>query len=47
MWLWTPKGAHLLPQVRTKVLNGELDALFRQWYPAFRVAPVEADAAAA
>jgi hypothetical protein len=44
---WTPKGAHLLLQVRTKVLNGELDELFRQWYPAFRAAPGEADAAAA
>jgi hypothetical protein len=44
---WTPKGAHLLLQVRTKVLNGELDELFRQWYPTFCSTPVEADAAAA
>jgi hypothetical protein len=44
---WTPKGAHLLLQVRTKVLNGELDGLFREWYPGFRPAPAEADADAA
>jgi hypothetical protein len=35
---WTLRGAHLLLQVRTKVLNNELDAMFRQWYPQFRVA---------
>jgi len=34
-----PKGAHLLLQVRTKVLNGELDNLFRGWYPGFRPTP--------
>jgi len=44
---WTPKGAHLLLQVRTKVLNGELDDLFRAWYAGFRPAPIEAPAAAA
>lgn len=33
---WTPRGAHLLLQVRTKVLNGELDDVFRGWYPGFR-----------
>ena len=32
---WTPKGAHLLLQVRTTVLNDELDGAFRRWYPAF------------
>jgi len=30
---WTPCGAHLLLQTRTKVLNGELDEVFRRWYP--------------
>ena len=35
---WTPKGAHLLLQVRTKVLNDELAGVFQRWYPAF-VAP--------
>jgi hypothetical protein len=35
---WTPRGAHLLLQVRTHVLNDELAADFQRWYPAF-VAP--------
>ena len=30
---WTKKGAHLLLQVRTKVLNKELRATFERWYP--------------
>ena len=34
---WTLRGAHLLIQTRTKVLNDELEAAFRQWYPLFRV----------
>jgi len=33
---WTERGAHLLLQTRTKVLNGELDETFRRWYPRFR-----------
>ena len=33
---WTPKGAHLLLQVRTQVLNEDWDAAFRTWYPGFR-----------
>ena len=32
---WTPCGAHLLLQTRTKVLNGELKAVFQGWYPQF------------
>ena len=32
---WTPEGAHLLLQARTRTLNGELAATFRVWYPAF------------
>jgi hypothetical protein len=28
---WTPKGAHLLLQTRTRVLDGGLDAVFRGW----------------
>jgi len=35
---WTLRGAHLLLQVRTKALNNELGAVFRQWYPQFRAA---------
>jgi hypothetical protein len=33
---WTQRGAHLLLQTRTAVLNGELKAIFRRWYPRFR-----------
>jgi hypothetical protein len=40
---WTQKGAHLLLQVRTKVLNDELCDAFQRWYPAF-VAPTESPA---
>ena len=35
---WSPKGAHLLLQMRTRVLNGELEQIFRNWYPGFRAA---------
>ena len=34
---WTLRGAHLLLQTRTKVLNDELEGVFRQWYPLFQV----------
>jgi hypothetical protein len=30
---WTPLGAHLLLQVRTAELNGDLRATFERWYP--------------
>ncbi len=33
---WSPRGAHLLMQVRTKVLNKELEAMFLKWYPDFQ-----------
>ena len=32
---WTPRGAHLLLQTRTKVLNHEREDVFRGWYPQF------------
>jgi hypothetical protein len=32
---WTPQGAHLLLQVRTRVLNDDLADDFHRWYPAF------------
>jgi len=32
---WSPRGAHLLVQIRTRVLNDDLAAAFRRWYPAF------------
>jgi len=31
---WTKKGAHLLLQVRTQVLNDDLHRTFERWYPA-------------
>jgi hypothetical protein len=30
---WTPRGAHLLLQVRTQTLNDDLRATFGRWYP--------------
>jgi hypothetical protein len=36
---WTPRGAHLLLQIRTRVLNSDWEATCREWYPEFRVAP--------
>jgi hypothetical protein len=36
---WTLRGAHLLLQTRTKVLNDELDEVFRRWYPKFHPQP--------
>jgi len=36
---WTLRGAHFLLQTRTKVLNNELDEVFRRWYPKFRLQP--------
>jgi len=33
---WTKKGAHLLLQTRTWVLDERLEETFRKWYPGFR-----------
>jgi hypothetical protein len=33
---WTPRGAHLLLQIRTKALNNELEEVFRRWYRGFQ-----------
>jgi hypothetical protein len=30
---WTPRGAHLLLQTRTRTLDGTLRSLFERWYP--------------
>ncbi|MDF5757339.1 hypothetical protein [Spongiactinospora sp. TRM90649] len=30
---WTPRGAHLLLQIRTRVLNHDLEDDFVRWYP--------------
>jgi len=38
---WTKKGAHLLVQACTKVLNEEWEDCFRQQYPGFRPLPTE------
>lgn len=32
---WTPRGAHLLLQIRTRVLNDQLADDFHRWYPNF------------
>jgi hypothetical protein len=32
---WSPRGAHLLLQVRTRVLNDDLADDFHRGYPAF------------
>jgi hypothetical protein len=32
---WMPRAAHLLLQVRTRVLNDDLIGAFQRWYPAF------------
>jgi hypothetical protein len=36
---WTPQGAHLLLQIRTRVLNDQLASDFHRWYPNFTRAP--------
>jgi hypothetical protein len=33
---WTQRGAHLLLQIRTRVVNDEWEDTFREWYPGFR-----------
>jgi len=43
---WTPAGAHLLLQVRTRVLNRQLADDFHRWYPAISRAPDPAPVAA-
>ncbi|PZS23666.1 MAG: ISKra4 family transposase, partial [Pseudonocardiales bacterium] len=32
---WTPRGAHLLLQIRARVLNDTLTEDYRRWYPRF------------
>jgi hypothetical protein len=34
---WTPRGMHLLLQIRTRVLNHEWQDTFRRWYLGFRL----------
>ena len=33
---WSQRGAHLLLQIRTRVLDEEWENTFRRWYPGFR-----------
>jgi hypothetical protein len=33
---WRKSSAHLLLQIRTRVLNWEWEGVFRRWYPDFR-----------
>jgi hypothetical protein len=33
---WSQRGAHLLLQVRTRVLDEEWENTFRRWHPYFR-----------
>lgn len=44
---WTRRGAHLLLQTRTQVLDGELETTFKSWYPRFRPGSAEDPASAA
>jgi hypothetical protein len=43
---WSPSGAPLLLQVRTRVLNDELADDFHRWYPVFAHADEAQDLAA-
>jgi hypothetical protein len=43
---WFKRGAHLLLQTRTRVLNKELAEIFRVWYPNFQVKDEESEDAA-
>jgi hypothetical protein len=43
---WSPRGAHLLLQMRTRVLNDELRQTFQRWYPRMRNEEVELKGAA-
>jgi hypothetical protein len=42
---WSRKGAHLLLQVRTEVVDGRLPGHFERWYPGSRGVEVELEAA--
>ena len=45
---WTRRGAHLLLQTRTRVLDGTLRPLFERWHPGLaNDNPASADQAAA
>jgi hypothetical protein len=33
---WTPRGAHILLQIRVQALNDDLHTAFEHWYPDLR-----------
>ena len=37
---WTQRGAHLLLQVRTRTLDGDLRDTFCRWYPGMTSPPI-------
>jgi len=39
---WTQRGAHLLLQIRTRVLNSDWEPTVREWYPGLRVSTQQA-----
>jgi hypothetical protein len=43
---WSPRGAHLLLQIRTRVLNDELADDFHRWYPGLTHTPQHENIAA-
>jgi hypothetical protein len=44
---WTRRGAHLLLQVRTRVLNDTLTTTFQRWYPGMEISQVQQELALA
>ena len=44
---WTERGAHLLLQVRTQVLNEDLRTTFQRWYPGMKADTGQAEEVAA
>jgi hypothetical protein len=44
---WTERGAHLLLQVRTQVLNEDLRTTFGRWYPGMKAEAGQAEEVAA
>ena len=43
---WSPRGAHPLLQIRTRVLDEQWENTFRRWYLAFRPEGLQAEQAA-
>ena len=43
---WSKPDAHVLLQTRVKTLDGELEAIFKRWYPDMDIEDEEMPAAA-